>query len=81
MERAIRKSKEGVVVSAKMDKTAVISVSMQKRHRLYGKSLRRETKFKAHDEKNQYKEGDVVLIRECRPLSKGKCYRVIKKVK
>ncbi len=67
-----RKAKEGVVVSDKMAKTVVVSVEMMKRHPLYGKTLRRNKKYKAHDEENQAKVGDLVRIRETRPLSKDK---------
>ncbi len=76
-ERSTRKLKEGTVVSAgKMDKTVVVSVERLTRHPLYGKVLRRSTKFKAHDELNDCREGDRVVISECRPLSKEKSWRV-----
>ncbi len=67
-----RKSREGVVVSDKMDKTVVVSVETMKRHPLYGKTMRTSKKFKAHDEENRAKVGDLVRIRETRPLSKDK---------
>ena len=67
-----RKSREGVVVSDKMDKTVVVSVETMKRHPLYGKTMRTSRKFKAHDEENRSKVGDRVRIRESRPLSKEK---------
>lgn len=67
-----RKAREGVVVSDKMDKTVVVSVETMKRHPLYGKTVRRSKKFKAHDEENRCVVGDVVRIRETRPLSKDK---------
>jgi small subunit ribosomal protein S17 len=67
-----RKSREGTVVSDKMDKTIVVSVESVKRHPLYGKTMRKATKFKAHDEDNRCKVGDIVRIRESRPLSKEK---------
>ncbi len=76
-ERSTRKTKEGTVVSAgKMDKTVVVRVERLTRHALYGKVLRRSTKFKAHDEMNECHEGDRVVIAECRPLSKEKSWRV-----
>lgn len=67
-----RKSREGTVVSDRMDKTVVVSVETVKRHPLYGKTLLRSKKFKAHDEENRCKTGDIVRIRETRPLSKEK---------
>lgn len=67
-----RKLREGTVVSDKMDKTVVVSVEMMKRHPLYGKTIRRSKKYKAHDEENRCKVGDLVRIRETRPLSKDK---------
>lgn len=69
---ARRKSREGVVVSNAMDKTVVVTVSTVTRHPLYGKTLRRSKKFKAHDEENTCLVGDLVRIRETRPLSKDK---------
>lgn len=67
-----RKAMEGVVVSNKMDKTVVVSVESTKRHPLYGKTMRTNTKYKAHDEENRCIVGDRVRIRESRPLSKEK---------
>ncbi len=67
-----RKVREGLVVSDKMDKTVVVSVDTMKRHPLYGKTIRRSKKYKAHDEKNRCVVGDLVRIRESRPLSKDK---------
>jgi len=84
MERGIRKTRTGVVVSDKMDKTAVVAVERIVRHPVYKKYIRRTTKFKAHDEKNECQTGDVVKIMETRPLSKSKRWRVaeiIEKVK
>ncbi|MGI5835365.1 MAG: 30S ribosomal protein S17 [Chloroflexota bacterium] len=69
---ARRKSREGIVVSDRMDKTVVVSVETMKRHPLYGKTIRRSTKYKAHDEENRCKVGDLVRIRESRPISKEK---------
>jgi len=71
------KTKQGTVVSAgKMDKTVVVRVERLTRHALYAKVLRRSTKFKAHDEANECREGDRVVIAECRPISKEKSWRV-----
>jgi small subunit ribosomal protein S17 len=74
--RCVRKSKEGLVVSAKMDKTAVVRVERRTHHPVYGKVLVRGRNFKVHDEANECREGDRVLITECRPLSKQKSWRV-----
>jgi small subunit ribosomal protein S17 len=68
---------KGVVVSDKMDKTIVVSVSRFVKHPLYGKFYKVSKKYKAHDEKNQYKIGDKVEIIETRPISKDKRFRVI----
>ena len=70
----------GQVVSNKMDKTVVVAVRWQQRHRLYGKSLRRITKFYAHDEGNSCRLGDSVRIRETRMLSRLKRWRVLEVV-
>lgn len=67
-----RLTKVGRVVSDKMDKTVVVSVDYVRRHPLYHKTIRRSSKFKAHDEQNLCKTGDLVLIEETRPLSKTK---------
>ena len=75
-ERGIRKSKLGVVVSDKMDKTIVVAVRTKVRHPLYGKMISRTTKFKAHDEENTCRIGDTVEIMETRPLSKDKRWRL-----
>ena len=76
MERGSRKTRVGTVVSDKMDKTVVVSVSRTTRHPLYGKIIRRTKRFKAHDEVNQCRVGDKVKIMETRPLSKDKRWRV-----
>jgi small subunit ribosomal protein S17 len=68
----------GRVVSNKMDKTITVVVERQVRHPLYGKIIRRRTKLHAHDENNDCAEGDLVLIQECRPLSKTKAWRLVK---
>lgn len=72
---------KGTVVSDKMDKTAVVLVERFKLHPRYLKRYKVSKKYKAHDEKNQYKEKDEVLIRECRPISKDKKWKVVKKIK
>ena len=72
MERGLRKEKIGRVVSDKMDKTIVVAVETKVRHPLYGKTMNRTTKFKAHDENNEANMNDRVLIMETRPLSKDK---------
>ena len=73
---ARRRTKVGVVVSDKMDKTVVVAVERITRHRLYGRTLRRTKRYPAHDEENRCKIGDRVLIAESRPLSKTKRWRV-----
>ncbi|PKM79453.1 MAG: 30S ribosomal protein S17 [Firmicutes bacterium HGW-Firmicutes-13] len=77
MERANRKVRFGRVVSDKMDKTVVVAVERLTKHPLYGKTIRRTKKFKAHDEENACRIGDKVKIMEVRPLSKEKNWRVI----
>ena len=77
MERNLRKKRLGRVVSDKMDKTIVVAVETKVRHPLYGKTVNRTTKFKAHDEKNEAQVNDRVLIMETRPLSKDKRWRLV----
>ena len=72
-----RKTREGLVVSDKMDKTVVVAVVDRVRHPRYQKTLQRTTRFYAHDETNDVKEGDRVRIAETRPLSKQKRWRVV----
>ncbi len=72
-----RKTKVGRVVSDKMDKTIVVSVERLARHRLYKRVIRLSTKFKAHDEDNEARIGDTVLIEESRPLSATKRWRLV----
>ena len=69
---------QGVVVSDKMDKTVVVNVERRFKHPLYKKFIRRTRKYLAHDEENRCKVGDVVSIRESRPLSKRKAWEVIR---
>ena len=80
MERSNRKNKTGRVVSDKMEKTIVVAVETKVRHPLYGKIMNRTTKFKAHDENNEAKVNDRVLIMETRPLSKDKRWRLVEVV-
>ena len=75
--RPDQKTIVGVVVSDKMDKTVVVIVQRPKQHRLYGKTLRRTTCYKAHDPNNVCKLGDTVLLVETRPISKEKRWRVV----
>ena len=75
--RGYRKTRTGVVVSDKMDKTVVVAISTKVRHPLYGKMVNRTRKFKAHDEENQCGIGDTVRIMETRPISKDKRWRVV----
>lgn len=76
-DRNQRKEQIGKVVSDKMDKTIVVAVETYKKHSLYGKRIKYTKKFKAHDENNQAKIGDVVRIMETRPLSKDKRWRLV----
>ena len=76
-ERNLRKTRVGVVVSDKMDKTVVIAIKDSIRHPLYNKIVKRTVKLKAHDEANQCGIGDRVRIMETRPLSKDKRWRVV----
>ena len=75
--RGIRKTRVGMVVSDKMDKTVVVAIRTRVRHPLYGKIMNRTTKLKAHDEKNECGVGDRVLVMETRPLSREKRWRVV----
>ncbi|MDQ7823189.1 MAG: 30S ribosomal protein S17 [Candidatus Eremiobacteraeota bacterium] len=75
--RGRRKIRIGKVVSNKMDKTVVVLCERQFAHPMYKKIIKRNSKFKAHDEKNECNEGDRVKIMETRPLSKEKCWRVV----
>lgn len=77
MDRAIKKSRVGMVVSNSMDKTITVSVERLVKHTFYKKYIKRTTKFKAHDEKNECKVGDKVKIMETRPLSKTKRWRLV----
>ena len=74
--RPLRKERMGLVVSNKMEKTIVVQVDRKVKHPIYGKFIRKSTKFMAHDEKNECNIGDKVRIMETRPLSKNKCWRL-----
>ncbi|KAB1979728.1 30S ribosomal protein S17 [Streptomyces populi] len=76
-ERGFRKTREGLVVSDKMDKTVVVAVEDRVKHALYGKVIRRTSKLKAHDEQNAAGVGDRVLLMETRPLSATKRWRIV----
>ena len=76
-ERGKRKLMTGIVVSDKMEKTAVVSIERLVKHATYGKYVRRRNKFKVHDEKNECKEGDIIRFMETRPLSKEKRWRFV----
>ena len=77
MERNLRKTRTGVVVSDKMDKTIVVAVRDNVRHPLYNKIVKKTYKLKAHDELNDAKIGDTVRVMETRPLSKDKRWRLV----
>jgi small subunit ribosomal protein S17 len=76
-ERTTRKTRVGLVVSDKMDKTVVVAIERRVPHPVYGKMVTRTTRLKAHDEQNSAKAGDTVRIMETRPLSKDKRWRVV----
>ena len=77
MERGMRKTRTGVVVSDKMDKTVVVAVETSAKHSVYNKIMKQTKRYKAHDEENVCKTGDKVKITETRPISKDKCWRVV----
>jgi small subunit ribosomal protein S17 len=72
-----RRKLKGTVLSNKMDKTAVVQVERVKAHRLYRKVIRRRQKYMAHDDANEARPGDVVVIEECRPLSRHKRWQIV----
>ena len=74
----LTRTQTGRVISDKMDKTATVLVERQIKHALYGKFIKRSSKYHAHDEDNACHVGDLVLIEECRPLSRSKSWRVVK---
>ena len=75
--RNLRKERVGVVTSNNMDKSIVVMVERKVKHPIYGKFVKKTTKFMAHDEKNDCNIGDTVRIMETRPLSKNKCWRLV----
>ena len=77
MERNLRKERIGVVASNKMDKTIVVVIERRTKHPIYGKFVKKSTRFFAHDEKNVCNIGDTVRIMETRPLSKNKHWRLV----
>lgn len=77
-ERSMRKTRVGKVVSDKMEKTIVVAIRDSVKHPLYKKIIKRTVRFKAHDENNEAKVGDTVMIMETRPLSKDKNWRLVK---
>ena len=76
-QRGLRKTRQGVVVSDKMDKTIDVAITTRVRHPLYGKIVKRTTKLKAHDEENACGIGDTVRVMETRPLSRDKRWRLV----
>ena len=72
-----QRERRGVVVSDKMEKTIVVEITASRPHPLYQKIVRRTSRLKAHDEQNEARIGDTVLVRECRPLSKSKSWRLM----
>ena len=79
--RGLRKTRTGVVVSDKMDKTIVVLIVRKWKHPLYGKTMKSSKKYKAHDEQNEAKAGDEVKITETRPISKDKRWRLVEVIK
>jgi len=77
-EKKLTRSATGRVVSNKMEKTATVLVERQIQHALYGKYIKRSKKYHAHDEENSCQLGDLVMIEECRPISRSKKWRVVK---
>jgi small subunit ribosomal protein S17 len=77
MERNLRKERTGIVTSDKMDKTITVSIERKVKHPMYGKFVKQTKHFKAHDETNDAKPGDIVRISETRPLSKTKRWRLV----
>ena len=78
IEAGVRRAVRGSVISARMDKSITVLVVRQFKHPLYKKYIRRSPRLHAHDESNDCREGDIVLIEECRPLSKMKSWRLIR---
>jgi small subunit ribosomal protein S17 len=80
LDRNLRKTRIGVVTSNRMDKTVTVAVERKVKHPIYGKFVKKTTKFHAHDEKNECTIGDTVRIMETRPLSKTKRWRLVEVV-
>jgi len=80
-DRRLRKVRQGVVVSDKMDKTIVVATEEMVPHKLYGRIVKQTKKYKAHAENNEARVGDTVRIMETRPISKEKCWRLMEIVK
>ena len=80
MERDLRKTRTGLVVSDKMDKTVVVAIMEHERHPMYGKVMKKTLKLKVHDENNECHTGDKILIMETRPLSKDKRWRFVQMI-
>ena len=77
MERNERKQRQGVITSDKRDKTITVTIEVRKKHPIYGKFVKQTKKLTAHDEKNEGKTGDIVMVAETRPLSKTKRWRLV----
>ena len=77
MERNLRKERTGLVISNKMEKSIVVEIERKVKHPIYGKFVKKTSRFSAHDEKNECNIGDMVRIMETRPLSKNKCWRLV----
>lgn len=71
---------QGIVVSDKMDKTITVAIERKVKHPVYGKFVKRTTKVHAHDESNECKAGDTVIVEQCRPMSKSKTWRLVQVV-
>ena len=80
-KKIIKRKLEGEITSNKMDKTVAVNVTTIKIHSKYKKRYKSTKKYTAHDDKNEHKIGDVVIIEQCRPISKAKCWRITKKLK
>ncbi|MBY0578709.1 MAG: 30S ribosomal protein S17 [Burkholderiales bacterium] len=76
----LKRTLTGAIVSDKMDKTVTVLVERRVKHPLYGKIITRSKKYHAHDENNEFHNGDIVVIEECRPQSRTKCWRVARLV-
>jgi len=76
----MKRTLQGIIISDKMNKTRVVAVTRLKKHPIYHKYYKVTRKFKAHDEKNEYKTGEKVIIEETRPMSKDKRWRIIEKI-